>query len=276
LIIRDFVLKLGNYDDDPFIWTIFLVMDNLHMLCLWILLLIPSVILCVIWSKHHSMQKAEIMVEVARKYFHFVATLLILPGLVFESATHFLKLALACVFAVELFLEYIRAFKVWIPFFDVDLLESFIMSFTKNKATETYNRPWDSGLLVLSHLYLVLGCSFPIWLASNTATPITKACGIILIGIADSCASIFGKLYGKTKWTQHSSKSFEGSLSAILACYLILFLMSFVIEIPLKVLPIFAMSVVLEAFSLQNDNIILPLFAFGKDCVYNIAWLSRI
>jgi hypothetical protein len=53
---------------------------------------------------------------------------------------------------------------------------------------------------VLTHLYLLLGCSLPVWLESfqtfqssrPSGSELRKVAGLLLIGVGDSCAALFG------------------------------------------------------------------------------------
>ena len=66
----------------------------------------------------------------------------------------------------------------------------------------------DAGCLALTPLYLLAGCSLPLWL--YPATCMQDTCtgqsllplmsGILTIGIGDTAASAFGTWLGRTKW----------------------------------------------------------------------------
>ena len=48
---------------------------------------------------------------------------------------------------------------------------------------------------VLTHLYLLLGCSLPVWLESflvPVKSSVRPMAGLLLIGIGDSCAALVG------------------------------------------------------------------------------------
>ena len=49
----------------------------------------------------------------------------------------------------------------------------------------------DQGPLILSHIYLLLGCSLPLWLTSTSSTIETtiSSSGCIVLGIGDSAVS---------------------------------------------------------------------------------------
>lgn len=65
----------------------------------------------------------------------------------------------------------------------------------------------DSGRLLLTPIYLLVGCALPIWLTdieenSDFVQVQSAAClsGVISIGIGDTFASIGGTYYGRTYW----------------------------------------------------------------------------
>ena len=80
----------------------------------------------------------------------------------------------------------------------------------------------DSGPLILTHLYLLLGFSLPLWLFPHRsytggvcvcvcgcvwtlsppppASKLALYSGVLALGVGDSMAAMAGKLMGKTKW----------------------------------------------------------------------------
>lgn len=190
-----------------------------------------------------------------RKLFHLLATVMFLPVLVFEPA--FLGLAFAGALAVFFVLELFRV--TLVPPIGPAVAD-FMERFRDGK---------DPGPLLLTHIYLLLGCAIPVWLhqpgAAGYSTGIASL-GIISIGVGDATASLAGTRYGRTKWPG-TSKSLEGSTLSMasqaavvggLAC-----LGYVTAEVARQMLVGFAVGTLFEAITLQSDNIIVPLLVYA-------------
>ncbi len=93
--------------------------------------------------------------------------------------------------------------------------------------------------------------------------------GLMTVGIGDSFASLIGSRFGRTKYP-FSKKSLEGTLALICSQLLVFYILSARFELfDLFALPNFlfiSISVVasgfVEAFSVDNDNLVLPLVVY--------------
>lgn len=144
---------------------------------------------------------------VLRKYFHAVIVAIYLPGALFDL--ELLSTASVIVLAGFLFLETVR------------LSGDEVFGDILNKKTAGFLDEKDSGKLILTHIYLLVGCSLPIWIfplkmPTDGSEFLLLCSGIISLGIGDAAASIGGTLWGKTK-IFGSNKSVEGTLSSIAA-----------------------------------------------------------
>jgi dolichol kinase len=192
---------------------------------------------------------------IIRKGFHIV-TFMFIPGTILSYRFMYLAYGAAC--CIFIFIECIR-----IEFKDTTFggkLEKTFRRFTDER---------DGGTLILTHSYLLFGCAIPLWMDNNPS--FTSLLGIIVLGIGDTMASVFGVSFGKTKWPS-SKKSVEGTLGLFflfLNCFLgaiasmltLGFLLSNVVQV--ETFPfIFSTILValLEAFTEQIDNLCLPLF----------------
>jgi dolichol kinase len=101
--------------------------------------------------------------------------------------------------------------------------------------------------------------------------------GWISVGIGDSFAAIIGNYYGRNKW-KGTSRTMEGScgmfLSMIIVSFLLLFfsldnsislhdriMMLFTAKNSIPIMITMAMTSLMEAFTSENDNLVLPLFS---------------
>lgn len=199
---------------------------------------------------------------VVRKLFHALATCLFVPGVVLDAPL--MRLSFAVAIAFLLVLEYVRMANV--PHIAAPLAR-FLSQYTDSR---------DSGPLITTHIYLLVGCAVPL-LVTPAATPpggharaLAPLAGILALGVGDSVASSVGTHFGRTKWPQ-SSKTVEGTAAAIvamvagavalLACAGAAPTTAAVSEWAGVVLATVA-TCLLEASTDQIDNLFLPAFYF--------------
>ncbi|WVW82713.1 hypothetical protein I302_104724 [Kwoniella bestiolae CBS 10118] len=190
-------------------------------------------------------------VNARRKFFHALAVVMFIPGIAVDPA--FTHLSFSVAFAAFNFAEYIRYFALW-PFgVSVHL---FLNEFLDHK---------DSGTAILSHFYLLAGCASPLWLEGPSE--ILCYFGVLSLGIGDALASIVGRKIGRLRWTTSSGKTVEGSVAfllSMLACSGALWLVGVVDTFrPTPYIITTTLATLLEAFSDQNDNLILPMYGWA-------------
>lgn len=183
-----------------------------------------------------------------RKYYHFLAVLLFLPGVLLEPG--FVALAMSVALAVFLLVEYVRVARL-------PPVGEAVHGFMR-----TYLDVRDGGIVILTHTYLLLGCALPLWahlhvlaalkpsilqssydstfsflsaLQNAPASASYRArdhnlvwdlnlgympalAGVLVLGVGDSAASMVGVWCGsrRHRWFG-SSRSIEGTLAAIVA-----------------------------------------------------------
>ena len=140
-----------------------------------------------------------------------------------------------------------------------EILSRYMLSFTDER---------DMGTIVLSHFYLLVGCAIPIWLVPRSVENVLPAsAGILSVGVGDAIAAVVGTFYGKTKWFD-TKKSVEGTAAAaLLTSLLTICLVSS--EHYLSVTTFVTMTCLLETFTEQMDNLILPLYLFSLFSLLN-------
>ncbi|KAF9148940.1 hypothetical protein BG015_009294 [Linnemannia schmuckeri] len=153
-----------------------------------------------------------------RKYYHALAVLMFVPGYLTDEP--FMHIAFSVGLASLIFLEYIRYFAV-VPFGKE--IHLFLVGFLDGR---------DGGPIILSHLYLLMGCAAPVWLAEHHI--LAGLSGIFALGVGDAMASIVGKRFGRHRWpgtikTVEGTVAFVGSVMVAAGTIFVgMWLMSFV------------------------------------------------
>lgn len=197
----------------------------------------------------------------ARKTFHILIVMVFMPGLIFQC--QFLYVASVVILAIFIVLELARVIKL-VPV--ADILESSVKAFIDEK---------DAGKVALTPIYLLVGCSLPLWIhnspcdvaGSSSFELVPLISGLLSIGIGDTFASVIGSLFGKHKWPK-SNKSVEGTIASILAQTAFIYSLYLLGFVPLNVrlAAICGVAVIInsliEALTDQVDNLVLPIVTY--------------
>lgn len=156
----------------------------------------------------------SVEVDTRRKVFHGTMVLLLIPTAFIDPA--FLSLGLVLVLTVFLLLEVIRAAQLR-PL--SRLLAQFLEPYVDGRDLR--------GPVVVSHLFLLIGCAIPFWLSmagiphlqaerpwkgwEPESRDVSMVAGVICVGLGDAAASLVGRRYGRHKWPWQGGKSIEGS-----------------------------------------------------------------
>ncbi|TFK27165.1 dolichol kinase [Coprinopsis marcescibilis] len=186
-----------------------------------------------------------------RKFFHGLAVVMFIPGIVFDPA--FTHLSFSAAFALFTFTEYVRYFAIY-PF--GASIHLFLNEFLDHR---------DSGTAILSHFYLLTGCAGSVWL--EDPSKLLQVTGVLTLGVGDAAASIVGRRIGLRKWSPTTNKTIEGSLAfvgSVFGCAWLLRLCGLVEPFSsVRYLVVAIMAALLEALSDQNDNLTLPLYMWS-------------
>ena len=157
-------------------------------------------------------------VDTRRKVFHFMMVAMLLPATYVDPA--FAALALALILAIFLLLDLFRASQL--PPLS-KALASFLTPYVDGRDLK--------GPVVISHIFLLIGCAIPLWLSlgslprSHTSSnsslrgwevpirEVSMVSGVICVGMGDAAASLIGRRYGRRKWLWGGGKSIEGSVA---------------------------------------------------------------
>ncbi|KAJ8113678.1 hypothetical protein OPT61_g4250 [Boeremia exigua] len=158
-------------------------------------------------------------VDTRRKVFHGTMVAMLLPTIYIDPS--FVSLALSLVLAIFLLLDLIRASQL--P--------------PLSRPIATFLTPYVDGRdlrgpVVVSHIFLLIGCAIPLWLSlagvdragdgpwagwEVVSRDVSMVAGVVCVGMGDAAASLIGRRYGRRKWPWAGGKSLEGSLAFAVA-----------------------------------------------------------
>lgn len=230
--------------------------ERVLIVSLYVLLLLLACV-AVSWQLKRNVKGTT----AARKMFHVLIILVYVPGLLYQC--HFLYIASVVIMAVFAILELARVIKLW-PVDDT--LEMSVKIFIDEQ---------DAGNVALTPIYLLIGCSLPLWIhnspcdltGSTESEIIPLLAGVLSVGIGDMFASVIGSKMGRFKW-ENSIKTVEGTLASIVAQGIFiygLFLLE-LIHLDLKEAALCGIAVIsnalVETFTDQVDNLVLPILTY--------------
>jgi dolichol kinase len=235
---------------------------------LWMLPVAPTVSPCA--SNDPPSQWRSHVVR-CRKWFHFIAVVLFTPTTLVAPILQ--SFAYAVAVALLLLLEIIRQ--------DFPFINQFYCQYLDpNKELHT-SRSANTGF-VISHIALIVGCAAPLWasqfimhycrdqlLSSTTVRMIIirvvlPMWGVICLGVGDAMGALVGTTIGKTLWFGTCQRrTMEGSiamcLSMILSFYILTAGANNAVGTAAVWLPATMYATVIEAYTTQLDNLVLPL-----------------
>lgn len=184
----------------------FLEANTRLLLCLWCLSIL-AVGLGVVLSF------TFVEVDTRRKVFHGMMVAMLLPTIFIDPA--FISLALSLILALFLILDLLRASQL--PPLSRPIA-SFLTPYVDGRDLR--------GPIVVSHIFLLIGCAVPLWLSLAGASfsgvepwrgwevatrDVSMIAGVVCVGMGDAAASLIGRRYGRRKWPWTGGKSLEGS-----------------------------------------------------------------
>ncbi|XP_058821279.1 dolichol kinase [Topomyia yanbarensis] len=230
--------------------------QRITLVALYVALLVVSSFF-VVWQ----MDRRSSVNTASRKVFHVLVLFVYIPGLWFQC--NLLYLATGLMLALLILLETARIIRLR-PIHEA--LESAVRCFVDEK---------DAGCIALTPIYLLVGCSLPIWLHpvpcdltdSAGRNLIKLLAGILSVGIGDTMASVCGYYFGKHKW-QGSRKSVEGTVASAVSQFGLLFVIFKLGSVYFSTLKAatagsaIIINALVEAKTTQVDNLVLPLVTY--------------
>lgn len=169
--------------------------------------------------------KSTYEVDTRRKVFHFMMVGMFLPATFIDPT--YAALALSLILAIFLILDLLRASQL--PPLSKPLA-AFLAPYVDGRDFR--------GPVVISHIFLLIGCAIPLWLALGSlprsgtgflegwevpTREVSMVSGVICVGLGDAAASLIGRRYGHRKWLWGGGKSLEGSIAFACAVFAGLF-----------------------------------------------------
>jgi len=183
------------------------------LICAWCLLVLAIGMLTVLRLT------SIVEVDTRRKVFHGMMVAMLLPTIFVDPA--FIALALSLILAIFLLLDLIRASQL--PPLSKPIAY-FLTPYVDGRDLR--------GPVVVSHIFLLIGCAIPLWLSLAARSrvgsrpwrgwevegrDVSMVAGVICVGMGDAAASLIGRRYGRRKWPWAGGKSLEGSAAFALA-----------------------------------------------------------
>lgn len=197
-----------------------------------------------------------------RKWFHLSALAVFLPGLALDP--NFISLACSILMFLFIVAELVRLLRMW-PLGEA--LHRLLKPMLDGK---------DSGELVVSHIYLLLGFCLPLWLTPirdySRVAKLSLYSGVLAVGVGDAMAAAAGSIIARKKWPG-TGKTVEGTLMSIMTQLLVVLLIilidpqiSFLHVSGIEWLVVtgtIVITAVMEAYTWQIDNLIVGLLQFA-------------
>lgn len=219
------------------------------------MLLLTSIF--VVWQ----IRKSSSTNTTTRKIFHLLIVLVYLPGLWYQCTI--LYVGSGFMLALLLLLETCRLVKL-APIYG-----------TLDRAVACFIDEKDAGAVALTPIYLLVGCSMPLWihpvpcdLTDSAGLDLLKLmAGVLSVGIGDTMASVCGFYLGRHRWPG-SVKSVEGTLGCMLGQVATIYALFYFRYVQLNTLKAATAGVaiiinsLIEARTDQVDNLVIPFVTY--------------
>ena len=185
---------------------------------------------------------------VRRKIYHFLGFIVLVPGIIYLDKT-ILKIILMIVSYLFIIVEELRNINILNQYKIIQNLNDFM-----NKSIDER----DDNNFIITHIFLMTGLISSLYY--NNKNNIFTYLSIIILSIGDSMCSICGISFGKNRIYSLNNRTLEGSMGGLISTiisYMILKGNFINIEEFINFFLIF----LYEGYTLEIDNLVLPLFA---------------
>ena len=186
---------------------------------------------------------------IKRKIYHFLGFILLVPGIMFLDKT-VLKLILMIVSYLFIVVEILRNIEIFSQYSIVQNLNNFMKTSIDERD--------DNGFIV-THMFLMTGLVSSLYYNYQN-NDVLYHLSVIILSIGDSMCSICGVSFGKNKIYSLNNRTLEGSLGGLISSIIVYMILKGNI-IQIKEFILFILVFLYEGFTLEIDNLVLPLFA---------------
>ena len=203
---------------------------------------------CFIYFNNNFLPNLHLKKIVKRKIYHFLGFIILIPGIMFLDKI-VLKLILMIVSYLFIIVEIIRNIEL---FSSLSIIQN-LNDFMKNNIDER-----DDNDFIVTHLFLMTGLISSLYY--NNQENIFNYLSVIILSVGDSMCSICGISFGKNKIYSLNNRTLEGTLGGLLSSIIAYIILKGSL-ITIKELIIFELIFLYEGYTLEIDNLVLPLFA---------------
>ncbi len=227
-----------------------LLLNNRFIIIYWFILLIVSLYIFEIISRKFQLKKI-----IKRKLFHLLGLLIYIPGIKYMNTNLLLAISIGIVYIfilIEIFRNKFRG----------SLLFMKLNTYLENNIDDR-----DDKQFILTHIFLLFGCFSSVLFSKieNRETYLYYL-GITILGVGDSFASIVGSKYGRNKIFPPTNRTLEGTTAGVTSTFISLILFSYQ-YVDLKSFIKICIIFLYEGFTLEIDNLVLPIFAYKLFCL---------
>jgi len=197
---------------------------------------------------NNSFQKLDLRQTVKRKIYHFLAFIILVPGIKYLDKS-ILKLILMIVSYLFVVFEFIRNFKFIKDFSLVKNINSFMIENIDYR---------DDDKFIVTHIFLMTGLISSLYY-DNQGNDTFNYLSIIVLGIGDAMSAICGVYFGKTRIYALNARTLEGSFGGLSSSLISYYFFNG--SINMDELIKFIIIFFYEGYTLEVDNLFLPLLS---------------